>query len=257
VVSKAVGKQKPGQQTQQPAQKPGQPGQQGGQQKVTASSKERPPGFGRGFFDTWSKCGSTMSSSPQTPTFKTRAAPERSRKRLFSLIVSDDHINVRLVIAAAFLQIPHNSCGKPAGFFFVLQDQGVREIGLIGFAAQIQHSWHTGSYVMETAEHREPCESRGSRTVLGARGGEIPPRDSSSASFQTNAKDVRSSSHCDQIAALGQSTRRARTGSLRAGHCTCRSGRLDFIGDHLEPRERTRAERGHDRDVGGVASARH
>ena len=28
-----------------------------------------------------------------------------------------------------------------------------------------------------TAEHREPCESRGSRTVLGARGGEIPPRD--------------------------------------------------------------------------------
>ena len=28
---------------------------------------------------------------------------------------------------------------------------------------------------METAEHREPCESRGSRTVLGAPGGEIPP----------------------------------------------------------------------------------
>jgi hypothetical protein len=33
-------------------------------------------------------------------------------------------------------------------------------------------------YVMATAEHREPYESRGSRTVLGARGGEIPPRDS-------------------------------------------------------------------------------
>ena len=29
-----------------------------------------------------------------------------------------------------------------------------------------------------TAEHREPCESRGSRTVLGAPGGEIPPGDS-------------------------------------------------------------------------------
>jgi hypothetical protein len=28
------------------------------------------------------------------------------------------------------------------------------------------------------AEHREPCESRGSRTVLGAPGGEIPPGDS-------------------------------------------------------------------------------
>ena len=35
-----------------------------------------------------------------------------------------------------------------------------------------------GSYVMATAEHREPYESRGSRTVLGARGGAIPPRDS-------------------------------------------------------------------------------
>jgi putative transposase len=29
-----------------------------------------------------------------------------------------------------------------------------------------------------TAEHREPYDPRGSRTVLGARGGEIPPRDS-------------------------------------------------------------------------------
>jgi len=36
----------------------------------------------------------------------------------------------------------------------------------------------TGSYVMATAEHREPYESRGSRTVLGARGGAIPQRDS-------------------------------------------------------------------------------
>ena len=34
---------------------------------------------------------------------------------------------------------------------------------------------------MAAAEHREPCESRGSCTVLGARGGEIPPRDSPTA----------------------------------------------------------------------------
>lgn len=53
-----------------------------------------------------------------------------------------------------------------------------RETGLLGFAAQIQRSSLIGSCAMETAEHREPCESRGSRTVLGARGGEIPPRDS-------------------------------------------------------------------------------
>ena len=32
---------------------------------------------------------------------------------------------------------------------------------------------------METAEHREPCEARVSRTVLGAPGGEILPGDSS------------------------------------------------------------------------------
>ena len=29
-----------------------------------------------------------------------------------------------------------------------------------------------------TAEHRQPCEPRGSSTVLGAPGGEIPPGDS-------------------------------------------------------------------------------
>jgi hypothetical protein len=33
----------------------------------------------------------------------------------------------------------------------------------------------TGSYVMATAEQREPYESRGSRTVLGEPGGESPP----------------------------------------------------------------------------------
>ena len=50
--------------------------------------------------------------------------------------------------------------------------------GLIGFAAQIRRSSLIGSCAMETAEHREPCESRGSRTDLGAPGGEIPPGNS-------------------------------------------------------------------------------
>src|SRR5438045_5168381 len=53
-----------------------------------------------------------------------------------------------------------------------------REIGLTGYAVPIQPSLHIGRYVMATAEHREPCDSRGSRTVLGAPGGEIPPGDS-------------------------------------------------------------------------------
>src|SRR5215813_15601509 len=35
-----------------------------------------------------------------------------------------------------------------------------------------------GKAVQATAEHREPCDSRGSCTVLGAPGGEIPPGDS-------------------------------------------------------------------------------
>jgi RNA-directed DNA polymerase len=37
-------------------------------------------------------------------------------------------------------------------------------------------------YGMATAEHREPCDSRGSCTILGAPGGEIPPGDSSFSS---------------------------------------------------------------------------
>ena len=58
------------------------------------------------------------------------------------------------------------TCGaKPKG----------HETGLTGYAAPHQGSLPIGSYVMETAEHREPCESRGSRTVLGEPGGESPP----------------------------------------------------------------------------------
>src|SRR6202007_3388719 len=53
-----------------------------------------------------------------------------------------------------------------------------RETGLTSYAESIQHSLPTGSSVMETAEHREPYESRGSRTDLGAPGGESPPGDS-------------------------------------------------------------------------------
>ena len=53
-----------------------------------------------------------------------------------------------------------------------------RETGLSGFAVSIQVYSLIGSYVMATAEHREPYELRGSRTCLGARGGEIPPRNS-------------------------------------------------------------------------------
>ena len=53
-----------------------------------------------------------------------------------------------------------------------------RETGSTGYAGPTQYSLLIGCYVMATAEHREPCDSRRSRTVLGAPGGEIPPGDS-------------------------------------------------------------------------------
>ena len=52
------------------------------------------------------------------------------------------------------------------------------ETGSTASGGRTRISLHTGCYVMGAAEHREPCESRGSRTVLGAPGGETPPGDS-------------------------------------------------------------------------------
>ena len=84
-----------------------------------------------------------------------------------------------------------SSAGRAANSSGCVARPKEREIGLIGFAAQIRRSSLTGSYVMETAEHREPCESRGSRTVLGAPGGEIPPGDSTIASFRARSRHDR------------------------------------------------------------------
>jgi hypothetical protein len=52
------------------------------------------------------------------------------------------------------------------------------ETGSTGYIGRTPSSSPTGLSVMATAEHREPCESRGSCTVLGAPGGETPPGDS-------------------------------------------------------------------------------
>ena len=43
---------------------------------------------------------------------------------------------------------------------------------------------------LPTVEHREPCKSRGSRTVLGAPGGEIPPGNSSNRAVAATAQLV-------------------------------------------------------------------
>src|ERR1700745_196758 len=71
-----------------------------------------------------------------------------------------------------------SSAGRAASSSGCVARPRGRETGLTGYAEQIQHSSLTGSSAMETAEHREPYESRGSRTDLGAPGGESPPGDS-------------------------------------------------------------------------------
>jgi RNA-directed DNA polymerase len=59
-----------------------------------------------------------------------------------------------------------------------MRHQTRQEIGSTGYAGPTQRSLLIGHCVMATAEHREPCDSRGSCTVLGAPRGEIPPGDS-------------------------------------------------------------------------------
>src|SRR5437870_3478795 len=68
-----------------------------------------------------------------------------------------------------------------------------RETGSTGYAGPTQHSLLIGHYVMATAEYREPCASRGSCTVLGAPGGEIPSGDSTGAAVGANARMLQ---HC-------------------------------------------------------------
>src|ERR1700730_11652585 len=74
-----------------------------------------------------------------------------------------------------------SSAGRAASSSGCVGRPRERETGLIGHAESIQRSLPTGGSAMETAEHREPYESRGSRTDLGAPGGESPPGDSTIA----------------------------------------------------------------------------
>src|ERR1700757_595357 len=73
-----------------------------------------------------------------------------------------------------------SSAGRAASSSGCVARPRGRATGLTGCAEQIQCSLPTGGSAMETAEHREPYESRGSRTDLGAPGGESPPGDSTS-----------------------------------------------------------------------------
>src|ERR1700745_820210 len=92
-----------------------------------------------------------------------------------------------------------SSAGRAANSNGCVSKPKEHATGLIGFAAQIRRSSLIGSCAMETAEHREPCESRGSRTDLGAPGGGIRPGDSTIASFRGDSK-FRSLSERDCVA---------------------------------------------------------
>src|SRR5262249_18195614 len=73
--------------------------------------------------------------------------------------------------------MPMSSGGYAASSSGCATRPKAREIGSTGYAGPTQHSLPIGYYVTATAEHREPCDRRGSGTVLGAPGGEIPPGD--------------------------------------------------------------------------------
>src|SRR5712672_1600966 len=87
--------------------------------------------------------------------------------------------------------MPMSSGGHVASSSECATKPKVREIGLTGYAVPTRRSLLIGHYVMATAEHREPCDSRGSCTVLGAPSGETPPGDSSIASILACRRHVR------------------------------------------------------------------
>ena len=84
-----------------------------------------------------------------------------------------------------------SSGGRAASSSECVTSPKAREIGLTGCIVPIQYSLLIGRYVMAMAEHREPCDSRGSCTVLGAPEGEIPPGDSTTAVFKRCPRKVR------------------------------------------------------------------
>src|SRR6516225_11738256 len=95
--------------------------------------------------------------------------------------------------------MPMSSGGHVASSSGCATTPKAREIGSTGYAVPIQPSSSIGRDVMATAEHQEPCDSRGSCTVLGAPGGETPPGDSSSPLYprkRTNSRCLVRAASC-------------------------------------------------------------
>src|SRR5262245_48132040 len=102
--------------------------------------------------------------------------------------------------------MPMSSGGRVASSSECATRPKVREIGLTGYAVPTRRSLLIGRYVMATAERREPCDSRGSCTVLGAPGGETPPGDSTLADVGSFSSYVRFSNRPSGSSAFRLST---------------------------------------------------
>src|SRR6266516_3254811 len=110
--------------------------------------------------------------------------------------------------------MPMSSGGYAASSSGCATRPKVREIGSTGYAGPTQHSSPIGRYVMATAEHREPCDSRGSCTVLGAPGGEIPPGDSTNPVLGAPWRHVRLAAVSGLHLGVAMGRKCARTGLM-------------------------------------------
>src|SRR5216683_4322766 len=104
-----------------------------------------------------------------------------------------------------------SSAGRAASSSGCVTSPRGRETGLTGYAEQIQRSLPTGGSAMEAAEHREPYESRGSRTDLGAPGGASPPGDSTRPAVPSMTEHSRSTFNCGRTVTLPKPSRSGRT----------------------------------------------
>src|SRR3954454_11917422 len=76
--------------------------------------------------------------------------------------------------------MPSRSAGRATSSSDCISGPKVQETGWRGSSGPTRICLRIGAFCMGMAEHREPYDARVSRTVLGARGGETPPRDSPS-----------------------------------------------------------------------------
>src|ERR1700732_5386963 len=114
--------------------------------------------------------------------------------------------------------MPMSSAGRAASSNGYVTKPKEGGIGLRSCVVPIQSSSLTGSYVMATAEQREPYESRGSRTVLGEPGGESPPGHSTSTDLGAFNTDFRLCLVSGHTQSVGPLPKRATNGLLRCSN---------------------------------------